>query len=393
MKKEHSAVDWSRRPLPEPWLEYAALDVEVLVELRERAGRPAGRGRQGRVGAAGVRAPALLRGRPARRRVAAYVGHAPGPRPPRPRRGAGRCGRPATSWPSAATSRPGRIIPDSAIVAAAQAMPTDRDALLGGQGVPRPRRRALLLALGRRAPRGRRARGVRAADPRPALRRATAPPRLGRPRPGRRPPAQPGPRGARPSWPSSRGCRSRTCSPPTTCAGCSGPRPPPATRSPWPRPSAAVALRARRPGLADRPGRPGRHPARSSTADQPRADGRARRPRRSRPRPRRAERRRLAVAGVVVARVDSDSSGGASTVCEASSICWVSSVEVGDLDLEQLLERHRRRRPRASAKLLDQRRDPHVLDAVVGHRRRGRAPGPAGGRRRRAPTLVLAGAR
>ena len=35
MKKEHSAVDWSTRPLPEPWLEYAALDVEVLVELRD----------------------------------------------------------------------------------------------------------------------------------------------------------------------------------------------------------------------------------------------------------------------------------------------------------------------------------------------------------------------
>ena len=35
MRKEHSAVDWSARPLPEPWLEYAALDVEVLLELRE----------------------------------------------------------------------------------------------------------------------------------------------------------------------------------------------------------------------------------------------------------------------------------------------------------------------------------------------------------------------
>ena len=35
MRKEHSAVDWSRRPLPKPWLEYAALDVEVLLELRE----------------------------------------------------------------------------------------------------------------------------------------------------------------------------------------------------------------------------------------------------------------------------------------------------------------------------------------------------------------------
>ena len=34
LAKEHSAVDWSTRPLPRPWLEYAALDVEVLVELR-----------------------------------------------------------------------------------------------------------------------------------------------------------------------------------------------------------------------------------------------------------------------------------------------------------------------------------------------------------------------
>lgn len=35
LAKEHSAADWSTRPLPEPWLEYAALDVEVLVELRD----------------------------------------------------------------------------------------------------------------------------------------------------------------------------------------------------------------------------------------------------------------------------------------------------------------------------------------------------------------------
>lgn len=32
--KEHSAADWSTRPLPEDWLSYAALDVELLVELR-----------------------------------------------------------------------------------------------------------------------------------------------------------------------------------------------------------------------------------------------------------------------------------------------------------------------------------------------------------------------
>jgi ribonuclease D len=34
--KEHSASDWSVRPLPSEWLTYAALDVELLVALRDR---------------------------------------------------------------------------------------------------------------------------------------------------------------------------------------------------------------------------------------------------------------------------------------------------------------------------------------------------------------------
>lgn len=36
LAKEHSAVDWSIRPLPLTWLTYAALDVELLIELREK---------------------------------------------------------------------------------------------------------------------------------------------------------------------------------------------------------------------------------------------------------------------------------------------------------------------------------------------------------------------
>jgi ribonuclease D len=35
LEKTHSAADWSTRPLPEEWLRYAALDVEVLIELRD----------------------------------------------------------------------------------------------------------------------------------------------------------------------------------------------------------------------------------------------------------------------------------------------------------------------------------------------------------------------
>ncbi|MGK0716247.1 HRDC domain-containing protein [Leucobacter sp. W1153] len=35
LHKAHSAADWSTRPLPEPWLEYAALDVALLPDLRD----------------------------------------------------------------------------------------------------------------------------------------------------------------------------------------------------------------------------------------------------------------------------------------------------------------------------------------------------------------------
>jgi ribonuclease D len=38
LAKEHSAADWSTRPLPQSWLVYAALDVELLVDLREVMG-------------------------------------------------------------------------------------------------------------------------------------------------------------------------------------------------------------------------------------------------------------------------------------------------------------------------------------------------------------------
>ena len=34
LAKEHSAVDWSQRPLHDDWINYAALDVELLIEIR-----------------------------------------------------------------------------------------------------------------------------------------------------------------------------------------------------------------------------------------------------------------------------------------------------------------------------------------------------------------------
>ncbi|CAM2824686.1 HRDC domain-containing protein [Actinomyces slackii] len=38
LAKDHAAADWSTRPLPTSWLVYAALDVELLIELRQALG-------------------------------------------------------------------------------------------------------------------------------------------------------------------------------------------------------------------------------------------------------------------------------------------------------------------------------------------------------------------
>ena len=38
LAKDHAAADWSTRPLPRTWLTYAALDVELLADLRQALG-------------------------------------------------------------------------------------------------------------------------------------------------------------------------------------------------------------------------------------------------------------------------------------------------------------------------------------------------------------------
>ncbi len=133
MRKEHSAVDWSRRPLPQPWLEYAALDVEVLLELRE------------------VLSGELLESGKdewARQEFQHLIDHVPPPRhdpwrrtsgihKARGRRGLAAVKELWTTRDEIAEKRdttPGRLIPDSAIVAAANALPADTRALLDTPG-------------------------------------------------------------------------------------------------------------------------------------------------------------------------------------------------------------------------------------------------------------------
>ena len=146
LAKEHSAVDWSTRPLPEDWLRYAALDVEVLVELRAvMADRLAEAGKaewaSQEFEAVRTAPPAMPRVEPWRRVSGLHVVH-----------DARRLAVVRELWVTRdqnARDRdiaPGRVLPDYAIVAAAQALPRTVDQLtalpaFSGKGA---RRRAAL---------------------------------------------------------------------------------------------------------------------------------------------------------------------------------------------------------------------------------------------------------
>ncbi|RZU32289.1 ribonuclease D [Blastococcus saxobsidens] len=130
LQKGHSAADWSTRPLPEEWLVYAALDVEVLVDLRDALA--AILEEQGKTEWARQEFEAILAAGP------------PAPKQDPWRRTSGvhglrsrrQLGMLRAIWEARdelARRRdvaPGRVLPDSAMVAAVQADPKNEGALL-----------------------------------------------------------------------------------------------------------------------------------------------------------------------------------------------------------------------------------------------------------------------
>ncbi|MEJ2890659.1 HRDC domain-containing protein [Actinomycetospora aeridis] len=130
LQKGHGAADWSRRPLPADWLTYAALDVELLIQLRDAVA--ADLERQGKTAWAEQEFEAVRLAPP------------PPPRAEPWRRTSGlhKVRRPAALavvrelWESRdelAAVRdiaPGRLLPDAAIVDAALREPARRDELV-----------------------------------------------------------------------------------------------------------------------------------------------------------------------------------------------------------------------------------------------------------------------
>lgn len=133
LAKEHSAADWSIRPLPDDWLTYAALDVELLPDLRDALAE--------RLKAADKLHIAeqefahLLTWKPAPPRAEPWrrLSSLQTLTTPRQLAVARELWTARDDYARSIDMGPGRVIPDRAIIAAALQLPTSRAALAGNK--------------------------------------------------------------------------------------------------------------------------------------------------------------------------------------------------------------------------------------------------------------------
>lgn len=129
LAKEHSAADWSTRPLPQSWLVYAALDVELLPDLRDAmAALLDGAGKSEiasqEFSAVLSREAKVLTGEPWRRLSGLHTV-----------RGARNLAVARQLWEARdafareTDTAPGRLVPDASLIAASKAMPESRHGL------------------------------------------------------------------------------------------------------------------------------------------------------------------------------------------------------------------------------------------------------------------------
>lgn len=128
LAKEHSAADWSTRPLPQSWLVYAALDVELLVDLMEALENVLARDDKTDIAAQEFESVlgrdfVIVRAEPWRR-----LGGVHSIRGGRNLAVARELWQARDAYAREIDTAPGRLVPDSALVAAARVLPeTKRD--------------------------------------------------------------------------------------------------------------------------------------------------------------------------------------------------------------------------------------------------------------------------
>lgn len=129
LAKAHSAADWSTRPLPQSWLEYAALDVEYLVDVREALSEELSEQHKEQIAqeefeAVLSRTPKPPRSDPWRRMSGLHT-----VRGRRPLAVARALWEAREEYAREQDVAPGRLLPDRSIVAAVAADPASRSAL------------------------------------------------------------------------------------------------------------------------------------------------------------------------------------------------------------------------------------------------------------------------
>lgn len=125
LAKEHSAADWSTRPLPQSWLVYAALDVELLPDLRDKIGQLLDDA--GKTGIAREEFDAVLLREPVSRQEPwRRLSGIHALRQPRNLAVARELWHARDDYAREIDSAPGRLVPDASLLAAARKLPASK---------------------------------------------------------------------------------------------------------------------------------------------------------------------------------------------------------------------------------------------------------------------------
>lgn len=129
LAKEHSAADWSTRPLPDSWLEYAALDVELLVDLRDSLAQLLEESGKEEIARQEFAAVLTKEAKPAAAEPWRRLSGIHGVRSPRSLAVARELWLARDAYAQEIDTAPGRLVPDSSLLAVVKAMPSSRKAL------------------------------------------------------------------------------------------------------------------------------------------------------------------------------------------------------------------------------------------------------------------------
>jgi ribonuclease D len=129
LAKEHSAADWSTRPLPQPWLVYAALDVELLVDVRDAIERLLAEAGKSDIAQQEFAAVLAKEAKPVKLEAWRRLSGLNTVRGARNLAVARELWEARDRFAREIDTAPGRLVPDSSLVAAAKALPESRQAL------------------------------------------------------------------------------------------------------------------------------------------------------------------------------------------------------------------------------------------------------------------------